>query len=304
MRALIVRLVLAITRWRGVRWLFTKTRVGRRVALRFVAGESLDEAVAAARRLNEAGMTVSLDHLGEHVTDAAAAEAARDDYLRCLDRIATEGLDANISVKLTQLGMGFDDRLCAKLFDELAERAKASGLTVTVDMEDSDHTATTLDLYEQAQQAHGNLGLALQAYLRRTPEDLDRVAHLGGHIRLCKGAYDEPEEIAYRSRPAVDEAFDRLCTDLMGRATVKPAIASHDEKRIAVAVALASHRRAPWELQMLYGIRESLQRSLVAAGHPLRVYVPYGDAWYPYLTRRLAERPANVWFFLRALFGR
>jgi proline dehydrogenase len=300
----VVRIVLAITRWRWVRWLFTKTRVGRRVALRFVAGESLDDAVAAAHRLGEAGVPVSLDHLGEHVTDLTSAEAARDDYLACLDRIAAEGLDANISVKLTQLGMGLDDDLCVGSLDALARRALESGLTVTIDMEDSDHTETTLRLYEEAQKNHGNLGVALQAYLRRTPEDLDQVAPLGGHIRLCKGAYDEPEEIALRSRREVDAAFDDLCAALMAQVDAKPAIATHDDARIAVAIALADRRQQPWELQMLYGIRESLQRSLVADGHPLRVYIPYGDAWYPYLTRRMAERPANLWFFLRALFGK
>jgi proline dehydrogenase len=303
-KALVVRLVLTITRWGWVRWLFTKTGVGRRVALRFVAGESLDDAIAAVRRLVEAGVTVSLDHLGEHVTDRASAEAARDDYLACLDRIAAEGLDANISVKLTQLGMGFDDDLCGRSLDALAVRAGGAGLTMTIDMEESAHTAATLDFYEAAQKAHGNLGLALQAYLRRTPEDLDRVAHLGGHIRLCKGAYDEPEQIAFRTRKQVDAAFDELCAALMAQPDAKPAIATHDHERIAVAIRCGAERIGPWELQMLYGIRESLQRSLVADGQPLRVYVPYGDAWYPYLTRRMAERPANLWFFLRALFGR
>lgn len=304
MKGFVVRIVLAVTRWQWVRWLFTKTRVGRRVALRFVAGESLDDAVAAAHRLSEAGVPVSLDHLGEHVTDLPSAEAARDDYLACLDRIAAEGLDANISVKLTQLGMGLDDDLCVRSLDALARRAHESGLTVTIDMEDSAHTAATLDIYELAQKAHGNLGVALQAYLRRTPEDLARVAPLAGHIRLCKGAYDEPAEIAFLSRKEVDAAFDNLCAALMAQPDAKPAIATHDDARIAVAIGLAEPRDQPWEIQMLYGIRESLQRALVADGHPLRVYVPYGDAWYPYLTRRMAERPANLWFFLRAVFGR
>lgn len=304
MRALTVRVVLAVTRWRWVRWLFTRTRVGRRVALRFVAGESLDDAVAAARRSNQAGMTVSMDHLGEHVTDRRAAESARDDYLACLDRIAAERLDANISIKLTQLGMGLDDDLCARSLDALAARAAELSLTVTIDMEESAHTGVTLDMYEQAQKEHGNLGVALQAYLRRTPEDLRRVAPLGGHIRLCKGAYDEPDDLAFQRRREVDAAFDRLSEMLMDQVDAKPAIASHDEERIAFAIDLAEGRSAPWEIQMLYGIREPLQRSLVEDGHPLRVYIPYGDAWYPYLTRRIAERPANLWFFLRALFSR
>ena len=304
MRGVVVKAVLAITRWRWVRWLFTRTRVGRRVALRFVAGETLDEAVAAVRRINAAGMSVSLDHLGEHVADTVAACAARDAYLACLDRIAAEGLDANISVKLTQLGMGLDDELCARSLDALATGASAAGLTVTIDMEESAHTATTLRLYRQAQRAHGNLGLAVQAYLRRTPDDLATLLPLGGHIRLCKGAYDEAEVIAFRSRNEVNAAFDRLLEALMALDAVKPAVATHDEGRIAVAEELGHRRSAPWEFQMLYGVRDALQRALVADGYALRVYVPYGNAWYPYLTRRIAERPANVWFFFRALVGR
>jgi proline dehydrogenase len=303
-RGLIVKIVLTTTQWRWVRWLFTRTRIGRRVALRFVAGDTIDEAVAAVQRLNAAGMTVSMDHLGEHVTDATAALAARDAYLACIDRIAAEGLDANISVKLTQLGMGLDDALCAESLEALAVRAGACGTSVTIDMEESAHTATTLRIYSEAQRRHGNLGVALQAYLRRTPEDLAAVAPLGGHIRLCKGAYDEAESIAFRSREEVDAAYDRLLEALMAAESVKPAIATHDERRIVVAEELGTRRTAPWEFQMLYGVRDRLQRDLVAAGYSMRVYVPYGDSWYPYLTRRMAERPANVWFFVRALFGR
>jgi proline dehydrogenase len=299
-----VRVVLAITRWRWVRWLFTRTRIGRRVALRFVAGETLDDAVPVVRALNDAGMQVSLDHLGEHVTDRKAAEVARDAYLGCLDRIAGDGLDANISVKLTQLGLGLDDDLCAASLDSLAIRAKDLGLTVTIDMEDSAHTGATLRLYEATQKEHGNLGVAVQAYLHRTPADLDRIIPLGGHIRLCKGAYDEPVAVALQSRVDIDSAFDRLLRVLMEAPGTMPAVATHDGDRIAVALDLAAHRDGPWEFQMLYGIRAKLQRELVHAGHAMRVYIPYGDSWYPYLTRRIAERPANVWFFLRALVGR
>lgn len=304
MRGLIVRTVLTITRWGWVKRLFTKTRVGRRVALRFVAGDTLTEAVAAVRRINQSGMSVSLDHLGEHVTDVVAAERARDDYLACLDRIAAERLDANISVKLTQLGMGLDDGLCARSLEALAVRAAAAGTTVTIDMEESAHTATTLRLYGEAQRTHGNLGLAVQSYLRSTPVDLAAVLPLGGHIRLCKGAYDEPVEVAFRTRDEVNAAYDALQRTLMEAPAVKPAIATHDEKRIVVTEELALTRTAPWEFQMLYGVRTKLQEELVASGYSLRVYVPYGDSWYPYLTRRIAERPANVWFFFRALIGR
>jgi proline dehydrogenase len=303
-KALIVRVVLAVTSWRAVRWLFTRTRLGRRVALRFVAGEALDDAARVAKELNDAGMSVSLDHLGEHVTDAASARAARDAYLACLDRIAADGLDANISVKLTQLGLGSNESLCSDSLQALARRAAELGLTVTLDMEESAHTGATLRLYETVQRVHGNLGVAIQAYLHRTPADLDHIIPLGGHIRLCKGAYDEGVAVALQSRVDIDSAYDRLLGRLMESSQTKPAVATHDGARIARALDLAVMRNGPWEFQMLFGVRTKLQQELVEAGHPMRVYLPYGDSWYPYLTRRLAERPANVWFFVRALFGR
>jgi proline dehydrogenase len=171
-------------------------------------------------------------------------------------------------------------------------------------MEESEVTSLTLDIYEQAQRRHGNLGLALQAYLHRTPQDLQRAMALGGHIRLCKGAYDEPGEVAIAGKTKVNEAFDHLAEVLMGDQGVKPAIATHDEQRITPVAEMATARSGPFEFQMLYGVRGKLQAKLIAAGHPLRVYVPYGDSWYPYLTRRIAERPSNLWFFARALFGR
>jgi proline dehydrogenase len=303
-KGLVVKIVLAITRWRWVRWVFTTTRPGRRVSLRFVAGETLEQAIEAARRANDSGMPVSLNLLGEHTTDAASAEAIFDQYVAAVDAIASEGIDGNISIKLTQLGLGFDDDLCASLLDRLAKHAAGVDTTVTIDMEDSPFTDVTLDLYERFQGQYGNLGVAIQAYLKRSPDDLKRIMSLGGHVRLCKGAYDEPEAIAHRSRPKVNEAYDGLMEMLMRDEGVMPALATHDHERVAAAVALAPDRSAPFEFQMLYGIRVSLQDQLVADGIPVRSYIPYGEAWYPYLTRRMAERPANLWFFVRALFGR
>jgi proline dehydrogenase len=302
--SLLGRLVLAVTRRGLVERLFTRGRWGRRVATRFVAGETLDEAVGVVRELNAGGFRVSLDHLGEHVSDARLAAQALDAYRACLDRIAAEHLDANISVKLTQLGLGVDETLVARGLDDLAARAAAAGTTVTVDMEESALTQATLDAYCRAQAAHGNLGVALQAYLHRTPGDLARVIPLGGHVRLCKGAYDEPAEAALQGRRRVDAAFRGLLATLMAAEGVHPAVATHDHRLVALARELAASRAEPFEFQMLFGIRTSLQQELLAAGYPMRVYVPYGDAWYPYLTRRIAERPANVWFFARALLGR
>jgi proline dehydrogenase len=302
--SLLGRLVLAVTGWGPVRRMFTSGRWGRRVAMRFVAGETLDEAVAAARDLNARGLLVSLDHLGEHVSDVALAARAAAEYRDCLDRIEADGLNANISVKLTQLGLGLDDGLAERSLGELAARAAAAVTTVTVDMEESALTQVTLDLYCRTQAERGNLGLALQAALRRTPADLARVLPLGGHIRLCKGAYDEPAEVALRRRAQVSAAFAVLLADLMTCEGVRPAVATHDLRLVERARELARTRQQPFEFQMLYGIRSSLQAELVAAGFPVRVYVPYGVAWYPYLTRRLAERPSNLWFFARAFFGR
>jgi proline dehydrogenase len=284
--------------------MITGTRPGRALSTRFVAGETLEQAITAAQALNVKGASVSLDHLGEHVTDRAQAEAARDDYLACLDAIGAHGIDGNISIKLSQLGMGFDAEVAAESLDRLALRATEVGTTVTIDMEESAVTQLTIDLYTTAQKKHGNLGLAVQSYLHRTTEDLDTVMPYGGHIRLCKGAYAEPEEIAHQSREAVDGAFDRLTHLLMSDDNVKPAIASHDTDRLDVVQDLVSSRRGPYEFQMLYGVRTGLQDEMLANGDPLRIYVPYGVAWYPYLTRRMAERPANMIFFMRAALSR
>jgi proline dehydrogenase len=296
--------VLSVADRSVTRNLITQTAAGRAVAQRFIAGESIDEAVAVARTLNGKGMTVSLDNLGEHVTVPDEAERATKSYLACLAAVEEAGLDANISVKLTQLGMGLDDDAAAENLETLARAATTTGTTVTVDMEESVHTSTTIDIYERVQREHGNLGIAVQSYLHRTARDLDRIIPLGGHVRLCKGAYAEGAEIAYQSTGDVDASFDRLAAVLMHAEGVIPAIATHDDARLAPVLDVADHRTGAWEFQMLHGVRRDRQAELVEAGHEVRVYVPYGDAWYPYFSRRLAERPANFAFFARALLGK
>jgi proline dehydrogenase len=298
------RSVLAVTNRSTVRRIFAQSGAGRRLSLRFVAGETLDDAVDAARSLNASGARVSLDHLGEHVSDAASAKLARDDYLECLDRINREGIDANIAVKLTQLGLGLDDELAVESLGVLAARAADVGTTVTIDMEESVLVEPTVAAFESVQGRYGNVGIAVQSYLYRTPADLDRIVVRGGHVRLCKGAYAEPPEIAYQDLDRVDAAFDTLTRRLMATPSIALAIATHDVERIELAKRLAVGRTNPWEFQMLYGVRTALQQSLIEDGYPLRVYVPYGSAWYPYLTRRIAERPANLMFFLRAAAAR
>jgi proline dehydrogenase len=298
------RMVVAVAESAPVRSTFTNTRAGKALVRRFVAGDTLAEAIDAARKLNRQGMKVSLDLLGEEVNSAGEVEAALASYVACLDEIAANSIDGNVSIKLTQLGLAFDPDLARATLDRLAASAARLGLTVTIDMEDSTYTEATVDIYAAAQPRHGNLGLALQAYLYRTPDDLLRLMPLGGLLRLCKGAYVEPEEVAFQSTSEVDAAFARLLNVLMGYEDVTPAVATHDPQLIDLARQLDHQRRLPFEFQMLYGVRPQAQKELAAAGYPIRIYVPYGSRWYPYLVRRLAERPANLGFFLRALVSR
>ncbi len=296
--------MLGITERAWVNRLFTEHPVGRRLATRFVAGESLGDAVLVAQMLNREGISVSMDHLGEHVHDGGSAAAALADYLACFDRIESDGLDANVSVKLTQLGLGVDPSMASTALETLAKRAAAAGTSVTVDMEESTWTEATIELYEDVQARFGNLGIAVQAYLHRTADDLLRIMPLGGHIRLCKGAYVEPPEVAVQEKAQVDARFRHLLAMVMAEPATYPAIATHDDALINATYAHAPVRTAPFEFQMLYGVRPALQQEIVQRGHRLRVYVPYGSQWYPYLTRRMAERPANLALFLRAVVGK
>ncbi len=294
--------MVSTTQAKPVETMITKTRPGKALAGRFVAGDTLDEAVVVARKLNDKGLSISLDLLGEEVHDGDSALSALAEYLECLDRIESDGLEANISVKLTQLGLSIDRDLAEDSISRLAKRAAEVGSTVTIDMEDSRFTDATVDIYADAQSNHGNLGIALQSYMKRTPDDLARLIPLGGHIRLCKGAYVEPHEIALGAKSAVDAAYVRQLRTLMAAETTMPAIATHDLDLIDEARGLAPQRLKPFEFQMLYGVRTGLQEQLVAEGFALRVYLPFGSQWYPYLTRRMAERPANALFFVRSLF--
>ena len=297
------RVVVTTTQARPVEKLITGSRPGKALARRFVAGDTLEEAVTVARRLNADGFLVSLDLLGEEVHDRDSAVSARDEYLESLEQIASENLRSNISIKLTQLGLTIDEGLTVELVNSLAARAKQIGTTVTVDMEDSRYTHATVHIYEKAQRLHGNLGLALQAYLHRTPADLEQLMPLGGHLRLCKGAYVEEPDVALTNKGDVDAAFAAQLRSLMSSESVTPAVATHDLDLVNMTRDLARGRERTFEFQMLYGVRTGLQSELVAEGFQLRVYLPFGSQWYPYLTRRLAERPSNAWFFVRSVFG-
>lgn len=280
----------------------------RGIAWRFVAGETLQDAVRAVRTLGEQGCRATLDHLGESVRSAPEAQAAADEYVRALEALALEGLEPNVSLKLTQMGLDVDPGLCEANLRRILVAARSSTgagqAFVRIDMESSVYTDRTLALHERLWNAGcRDVGVVLQTYLYRTPTDLERAIRLGARVRLCKGAYLEPPEMAYPEKARVDVSFARLSERLL-EAGVYPALATHDERLIRHAQAHAERRRIPppaFEFQMLFGVRRDLQRRLVQQGHNVRVYVPYGRQWYPYLTRRLAERPANLAFFLRTL---
>lgn len=278
--------------------------LGRRVALRFVAGESLDDAIRVIESLNRQRATVSIDALGENVTDPSHAKAAAQLYLEALDLIAENGLSANVSVKLTQLGLDIDRDLAHAHAATIVARARSAGSSVTFDMEDHRYTDRTIEVcLALAEPDPPTVGLALQAYLHRTPDDLARLTRAGVHIRLCKGAYRENAAVAITKRADVDAAYARLAIALL-RSGSYAMIATHDERLARHAERQArtlGRDPSTLEFQMLYGVRRELQQRLLDEGHRLRVYVPFGAEWYPYLMRRIAERPANVRFFAEAL---
>ncbi len=287
-----------------VRRFVTGSRLGRRVALVFVAGERLEEGMAAARALDRQGIRAMLDHLGENVASAEQASGAADGYVLALKRIhEAEGLDCNIAVKLTQLGLDLSLDLCLENTERVL--AAASGTLVMIDMESSEYVDGTLEVLRRLRERHGGVGVALQSYLYRTAEDVFSLPE-DTPVRLVKGAYLEPPTVAHQRRAGVDRAFTRLFATLLSRGHPVH-VATHDPRLLAGACRLVEGRGLSWErveLQMLYGIRHDLQRWYVDRGYPVRAYVPYGAQWYPYLTRRLAERPANLWFFVSNLLRR
>jgi proline dehydrogenase len=299
-------------------WLSTKRRVTNSIARRgmrqgfarrFVAGETLGEALTASQELCQQGRHVSLNHLGENVSTEAAAREVCAGYIQMVEELHAKNLTGNISIKLTQLGLDLGKDLCAALALSIAKRAATLGRTIEMDMEGSAYTDATLDIFEGVQREIGNAGLAVQAYLHRTEKDLRRLAPLKPKIRLVKGAYREPKKIALQGKPDVDANYKLLTTMLLEGATKGtffPAIASHDPMMVAHAQAEAARLNLPkdkYELQMIYGIRRDLQQQVYGAGNILQVYVPFGTDWCPYFMRRLSERPANCWFVLRSLLA-
>ncbi len=273
-----------------------------RFASRFVAGETADDAVAAAGELNAAGITATVDLLGEAVADPAEARAARGTYLDLLDRITAAGLEANVSVKLTQMGLAIDEALCVENLRAILTKARAHRSFVRIDMEQSTYTEATLRLFRQTfHPEFGNaVGVVLQSCLRRTARDVDDMIALGARVRLCKGAYKEPPSVAFPDKRDVDANYASCMERLLERGNY-PGMATHDERLIQRATGFARGRGLGperFEFQMLYGVRRDLQRRLRADGYRVRAYVPFGTHWYPYLMRRLAERPANIAFLV------
>jgi len=275
----------------------------RRMSHRFVAGETLDEALAAARACNATGMLASLDYLGENVSTVADAQRARDTYLKIFDRIAEKKLNANVSCKLTQLGLDLSVEFCEGLVASVVERAASYDNFLRVDMEGSPYTQRTIELVKRVRSRNPAVGAVIQAYLYRSERDVQDLLGLGCRIRLCKGAYKEPPEVAFVKKKEVDANFVKLMQMLLVSGFYH-GIATHDPKMITATIRFAAERKISkddFEFQMLYGIRTDLQQRLVRDGYRLRIYIPFGRDWFPYFMRRLAERPANVAFFLRNL---
>ncbi|MCL4274481.1 MAG: proline dehydrogenase family protein [Anaerolineales bacterium] len=291
-----------------------------RTASRFVAGTKLEDAVRSVRELNAKGINATLDHLGEHTSTPEEAQQATDDIFATLDALGTDpSLRGNVSIKLTQIGLGLDETLCAENLERILARARQNKTFIRIDIEDTPYTDKTINLYySMLEKGYDNVGMAVQSYLYRAEADTRRMMQEATRIRLVKGAYREPPDKAFPKKADVDANFDLLSKILIdtalatqsqlsddGRFPPIPAIATHDEKRIAFAKSYAQKVGLPkngLELQMLYGIRRDLQEQLVKDGYPVRVYVPFGTHWYPYFMRRLAERPANIWFFISNFF--
>jgi proline dehydrogenase len=297
--------LLTASRNRVVRRIVENAPVSRNVVRRFVAGRSVDDAVQVTAALIANGLTVSLDHLGEDTTEVGHAEATTKAYVTLLSRLAEQDLAARaeVSVKLSAVGQALDEALALDNARAICEAAAAAGTTVTLDMEDHTTTDSTLGVLRELRGDFPWVGAVLQAYLRRTESDCRDLAYAGSRVRLCKGAYKEPESVAFQSRLDVDKSYVR-CLRVLTQAPGYPMVATHDPRLVAIASALverAGRAKGSYEFQLLYGVRPKEQLRLAGAGETVRIYVPYGDEWYGYLMRRLAERPANIGFFLRAV---
>jgi proline dehydrogenase len=298
---------IALSHNRTLRKFAEQSSIGGKLSSRFVAGLEIEDALRVCAQVNKQGMHVTLDSLGESVTTAAEAERAADVYHQLLDQIAAGKLDSNISVKLTQMGLTQDPALAEGIALSLAQHAKSTGNFLRIDMEDSGLTQITLDIVRRIHaqpELRGSIGIVIQSYLFRSQADVEQLIAEGIRVRLCKGAYKEPAEVAFPKKSDVDANYVKLGNMLL-QSPIYHGLATHDERMIAAAKSFAAERnidRNHFEFQMLFGVRRDLQRKLVAEGYNVRVYIPFGREWYPYFMRRLAERPANVFFIAKQLF--
>lgn len=294
-------LLLYLSNSEGFKNFLTRFKSFNNVTHRFVAGENLPDAVEAIRHLNQKQIAASFDHLGESISSEAETRAEVKEYLRVLDNIAGNALDSNVSVKLTQLGLDIGQEICYENTRAIVEAAARYKNFVRIDMEDSTKTDGTLEIFYRLRREFDNVGIVIQSYLYRSEKDIERLLKIGARIRLCKGAYKEPESVAFPEKRDVDANYVKLMKMLLPSG-IYHGIATHDESMIAATKEFAAANKITpdkYEFQMLYGIRRDLQDKLITEGYRLRVYVPYGRYWYPYFMRRLAERPANVWFVLK-----
>ena len=294
-------ILLKLSESKGFAQWVTRNATTRRMSHRFVAGETLEEALEAVRACNEQGMLATLDYLGENVNTTADAQKARDAYLEIFERIAQEKLNANVSCKLTQLGLDFSSEFCQGLVLSIAERAASYDSFLRIDMEGSAYTERTIELVRRVRAQTPAVGTVIQSYLYRSESDINQLLAVGCRIRLCKGAYKEPVDVAYPRKTDADANYVRLMRMLLPSGFYH-GIATHDPRMIAQTIRWAAEKQISkddFEFQMLYGIRKDLQRHLVRDGYRLRIYIPYGQDWFPYVMRRLAERPANLMFFVR-----
>jgi proline dehydrogenase len=298
---------IALSENRSLRHFAEQTAAGRRMSSRFVAGLTVEDCLRATKQVNDLGMSVSVDNLGENVTNAEEAKHSEALYHQMLDAISERGLNANVSLKLTHMGLDVDEKLAFEITTKLVQKAASINNFVRVDMEGSPYTQKTLDFVHGLHAQNGNkghVGAVIQAYLKRSEADIEKLCANGIRIRLCKGAYKEPPEIAFQDKADVDANYVRLMKILL-KSGIYHGIATHDENMINATKEFARQENIPasaFEFQMLYGIRRDLQQQIVREGYNMRVYIPFGTEWYPYFMRRLAERPANAMFVLKNLF--
>ncbi len=297
-------LLLYLSESEGFKNFLTRFKSFNNVTHRFVAGEETADAVEAIRQLNKKSISASFDHLGESIKSESETRQEVREYIHVLDEIERNKLDSNVSVKLTQLGLDIDQELCYENARAIVEAAAARQNFVRIDMEDSTKTDATIQIFKRLRQEFENVGIVVQSYLYRTEADVKDLLQVGARIRLCKGAYKEPETVAFQDKADVDKNYIHIMKILLASG-IYHGIATHDEQMIAATKQYAAEKGIPpdqYEFQMLFGIRRDLQEKLVREGYRMRVYVPYGEYWYPYFMRRLAERPANVWFILKNMF--